>query len=364
MTQSLVSERDRCDQPDRSTRRWRTPAHSVSAACFTILFLALAGCGGQTVAKPPPPVPPAPPAPQSVLLFGGLGVTSGGGSTYLGDTWSWTEAGGWTEMHPSAAPSARFGAMAARSATDVILFGGVAENDKGSGGQNAETWSWDGTDWTQQMPSSSPPPLTSSLLVPLEDNLVLFGGYREGELYEDVWRWDAATWSHLSPSTTPSARQSPAGAVVNGSLVVFGGEDVDFLPIADTWVFDGTSWTQMHPAHSPSPRRGASAAAYNGTLVLFGGDTISPTTSDWLSVSETWVWDGTDWTEMSPSHSPDPRSSAGMAAAGDRLVLFGGSTFGGNYGQPAGTWTWDGTDWSKGTGPDPAPRNYPTLTSR
>ena len=163
----------------------------------------------------------------------------------------------------------------------------------------------------------------------------------------------------------PPASEGPAGAVVGGQLVIFGGEGVDFEPLGDTWTYDGASWTQLSPAHSPSPRRAAVAAALDGKLVLFGGDVISPATGDWLAgLDETWVWDGSDWTQQHPSQSPPPRSFAAMAAAGGKAVLFGGANFGGGFQDPAGTWTWDGTSWTEETGPGPGPRCGPARTAR
>jgi hypothetical protein len=330
-------------------------------------LLLLAGCGSRTgleggalpaeVGDAGQPQGDAGPGlPPSILLFGGIGETSDGGYADQADTWIWNATDGWTEAHPALSPSARSGAMAATLGGDVVLFGGD--------GPDAETWVFDGASWTQEQPAWSPPALTSSFFGLLGESLVLFGGYDYGTLYHDVWRWDGTTWTHPTPDVTPPAREAPAGAILDGALVVFGGEGVDFNPLADTWVYDGTSWTQKQPVHSPSPRRGAVAAALGGKMVLFGGDTIPEPYGDWVSVNETWVWDGTDWTQMQPAQSPDARSFAGMAAAGGLVVLYGGSTFGGDFGQPAGTWTWDGTAWTKHAGPDPGPRNEPTMTAR
>jgi hypothetical protein len=327
----------------------------------------LAGCGGRTGLESGAPLPGSADAgisppdagsaqPSSILLFGGLSVTPDGGDQNDDDTWIWTATDGWSEAHPPQSPPAGFGAMAANLGGNVVLFGGS--------GTVAETWVWDGATWTQQQPSWSPPTLTSSVFVPMGPSLALFGGYDEGTIYDDVWRWDGTIWTHESPAMTPSARQAPAGAVLDGALVIFGGEDDDFLPLGDTWSYDGTSWRQLQPAHSPSPRRGAVAVAYDGKIVLFGGDTIPPSYGDWLSVDETWLWDGTDWTQQQPAQSPDPRSFAAMAAAGGQVVLFGGAQFGGDYGEPEGTWTWDGTTWTKHAGPGPAPRNYPAMSAR
>ena len=56
-----------------------------------------------------------------------------------------------------------------------------------------------------------------------------------------------------------------------GQLVLFGGYDGGFLD--DTWTWNGSTWTQMTPATSPPARDSASMAYDPGTgqLVLFGG---------------------------------------------------------------------------------------------
>ena len=60
---------------------------------------------------------------------------------------------GWLQIHPSTAPAGRQGhAMAydfARSR--VVLFGGA-----NGGGSLADTWEWDGTNWSRRNPTSSP----------------------------------------------------------------------------------------------------------------------------------------------------------------------------------------------------------------
>lgn len=81
-------------------------------------------------------------------------------------------------------------------------------------------------------------------------------------------------------------------------------------------------------------------------------------------MNETWIWDGTDWTQEQPAQSPEARSFAGMAAAGGEVVLFGGTTFGGPIGNPEGTWAWDGSAWTKLAGAGPSPRTGPAMAAR
>jgi len=76
--------------------------------------------------------------------------------------------------------------------------------------------------------------------------------------------------------------------------------------------------------------------------VLFGGwDGSYPT--------DTWTWDGTNWTRMSPSASPPGRQNGAMAYDAVRhvVVLFGGWTccvYGGDF---SDTWEWDGLNWTQ-----------------
>jgi hypothetical protein len=77
-----------------------------------------------------------------------------------------------------------------------------------------------------------------------------------------------------------------------------------------------------------------------GQVVLFGGD------AGGTFLGDTWTWDGTDWMQQAPAHSPLPRVGTGMAydAVAAQMVLFGGDYIGTYLGD---TWTWDGTDWTQ-----------------
>ena len=62
--------------------------------------------------------------------------------------------------------------------------------------------------------------------------------------------------------------------------------------------------------------------------------------------SETWIWNGTTWTQLFPSTSPPPRMLHSIIydSIRNEVVLFGG------YDNQTGnsfddTWVWDGTNW-------------------
>ena len=135
---------------------------------------------------------------------------------------------------------------------------------------------------------------------PATGNMVLFGGAGSGGDLSDTWTWDGTTWTQQSPATRPAAREEATMAFdpATGNMVLFGGLGGGYL--SDTWTWDGTDWTQQSPATSP-PARNRAMMAFDpatGNMVLFGGVGSSGRLSD------TWTWDGTNWTQREPGHQP------------------------------------------------------------
>ncbi|MFZ5439653.1 MAG: hypothetical protein ACOZQL_06575 [Myxococcota bacterium] len=138
-------------------------------------------------------------------------------------------------------------------------------------------------------------------------------------------------------SLPPRTYHAMAFDAARGQTVLFGGQ-VASNEAGDTWVWDGTSWTQRTPADAPSPRA-LHAMAYDSLrqrVVLFGGTGAN------LPFGDTWEWDGTTWLARAPAVAPSARTRAAMAydAARRRVVLFGGANL-------TDTWEWDGTTWTQ-----------------
>jgi hypothetical protein len=85
----------------------------------------------------------------------------------------------------------------------------------------------------------------------------------------------------------------------HGRTVLFGGQVKGLPKYGDTWLFDGTDWTQAAPATSPSARTEAGMAydLRRKVLVLFGGNTDNVADGS-NTMGDTWTWDGTDWTQV------------------------------------------------------------------
>jgi MYXO-CTERM domain-containing protein len=274
------------------------------------------------------------------VLFGGAMTTN-----LLGDTWTW-DGSTWSQAAGQIAPFARFGAALAydTSRRRAVLFAG----GPGGSANQADTWEWDGSAWAQRLPATSPPgrQLHAMVYDGARGTTVLFGGGDDplspSTFFADTWQWDGTNWTQLAPTTSPPGRFKHAMCFDSGrsKIVLFGGEV--YTPLDDTWEWDGANWTQAMPTTKP-PARDSHALAYDaarGVSVLFGGD-LSRFGSP---VADTWTWNGTQWTQQNPVVSPSARGGHAMAydSARARLILFGGRALF----WPTDTWEWDGTYWT------------------
>ncbi|HUY85916.1 MAG TPA: fibronectin type III domain-containing protein, partial [Acidimicrobiales bacterium] len=111
---------------------------------------------------------------------------------------------------------------------------------------------------------------------------------------------------------TPPVIVKPKVPTEPADVVLFGGLDPSASALGDTWIWDGTAWTQQHPLHSPGARYDA-AITYdplNAQTVLFGG-----LNSSGQPLGDTWTWNGSDWTQVMPKTSPPARIGASMSTS-------------------------------------------------
>jgi hypothetical protein len=258
---------------------------------------------------------------SNTVLFGGESISSG----IVGDTWLWSN-GNWTQVFPTTSPLPRWEhAIAYDSAQgQALMFGGLSA----TGTYLGDTWAWDGTNWTLKS-SSGPTPRIGSALVydALHSQIVLFGGFDANGFTNDTWVWSWVTnaWSEASPANSPSARtlHKIAYDVAHQQAVLFGGTDNN-TQLADTWIWNGTNWLLQSPNTVP-PNRYNHVMAFDPSgpqVLMFGG------VENFASIcgSDTWAWNGFDWTQLSPTTSPKCNEAGGMdydAATGE-ILLFGG----------------------------------------
>jgi hypothetical protein len=159
---------------------------------------------------------------------------------------------------------------------------------------------------------------------------VMFGGMVSApeRLVAETWEWDGSDWTLRQPSHSPSARERAAMVwdEVSGRVVLFGGA-AGALPLGDTWMWDGIDWRMLAPPTSPPPRSRHALVwdAARRRAVLIGGLGQNDT-----PFGDTWEWDGFTWSQRMPLFSPEPRHGYALVydAVRERVLLSGGSARG------------------------------------
>ena len=259
-------------------------------------------------------------------MFGGMDVNNAN----LGDTLSFNGTT-WTNEAPATAPSARnragiVGADGLTPFTSVMLFGGSG------GGAHNDTWVWGGVTWTQLFPATPPPVCYSA-------QLAYWGNANKVLLFHtngNTYTWDGTNWTLESPTSIPGQRSGQAfGSTPDGKVLMFGGDiTLGSGSWTDTWVWDG-DWTQVYPITSPVG--GIEGVLSNG--YMFGNqyllyDEFAAVIG--VSTNETWQWDATlpTWNQLLVDHDYNYTGDnpvigrpgcAGTYAFNDRFVRFGGT---------------------------------------
>jgi PKD repeat protein len=142
-------------------------------------------------------------------------------------------------------------------------------------------------------------------------------------------------WFNLSPGlhgAVPGNRTFAALAfdpLLNGTLMFGGFNQTTFGPDGDTWLFTGGGWTNLTANLSilPSARWAALMTwnPWNDQMVMFGGRDATSTLGD------TWVFNASGWTLLTPSASPSARQSQFSVFTADPTMgadyLYGGSCY-------------------------------------
>jgi hypothetical protein len=285
-----------------------------------------------------------------------MGVwTAGVTDSEIGTAWSKNRSAGPT-------PARQLSAMAFDAAhSQLVLFGGTTTVSGGPAGALNETWTWDGCNWTHQPLQINPPPPSPRLGAGMAydatiGKVVLFGGQGPSTPngMNDTWTWDGRSWTPLnldptkSPPTAGSASLTYDAA--SGTAVLFivpSGQKG--TPVAQTWTFNGSSWAKQSVSNPPFRTwPGFSYDAARSQVVLFGGEQVTKSSTTYLN--DTWLWNGNSW---SPSSSSPPAALTRRALLGmDYDASLGGTVMTMGFSGSSllsDTWFWDGSNWTQQT---------------
>jgi hypothetical protein len=325
----------------------------------SIAVVAVAACGSTSAPATPTPRPHATP---SATPSPSVQVTS---TQYA-----------WTQLAPVSSPLARNSAgFAYDAATGTDILTGGRSGCAPSAGQYTDTWSWNGTTWTQLHPKLDGPGEMAWFTMAYDSATgqeIAVGAYSGCGISTGMWTWNGTEWTQAPLNAAlPDALDSYSLAydAATRSLILVG----DAVPSNDdasqpagrsgpeTWSWNGSRWTYLHPA-TPAPAVDNPSIAYDTAtqqVVLFGGEIVTDPNNipeGGPASSATWLWNGTTWSEATTPVSPPARYGASMAYDPDlgTTVMFGGVVGNVQAQPPSGTvtvfddmWSWNGTAWTQ-----------------
>jgi hypothetical protein len=281
-------------------------------------------------------------AAQRLFLAGG----ATGLSTVIDDLQLWSESprAHWEPLVPGASPAARqhtpyvWDAVRGR----VLLMGG----DDAMGTVFGDLWSLSGAapfEWSQLSTIGPAPSARSGHALVWDttrDRLLLFGGRDGGgQSLADLWELPLSgplQWAPIATSgAAPEARDLAAFAydAERDQLVLCAGRGAAGQALADAWVLPlggSLEWSALStPGTAPSARYGPAHAfdASRDRLLMFGGGEATAWLADgWeLTLSGTPAWRALASSGVTPAARRE--ASAVFDVAGDRMLMFGGSSY-------------------------------------
>ena len=234
-------------------------------------------------------------ASSRLLLFGGR-TRAGGLVSVLGDTWSW-DGSSWSQVSAPALRDAEPVGMARDARDQQLLL--VTRRPIGPG--PFQTWTWTGSAWRLAVPFApsirlvASDPASGSVLALAID--LQTGGWA-------TWLWNGRTWIVHQPAAPPFVEEfSPvlASDPAHGDTVLveqpFLAEDGSQQ--GGTLVWNGSTWVS-YPNAVPDrllnlfdKTQPVLSQGPGGRLLMVGGDRGDD------SYRRVWTWDGTTWRRIS-----------------------------------------------------------------
>ncbi len=227
-------------------------------------------------------------------LIAGLGITANDAETWRFNGTSWTQFGGdslnsgWTT---------NFEGVYALASDGTYLYAGL-----GNSANDAEVWRWNGTAWTKIGGDS----LNSGWTTNFEAvyslafyNNQLYAGLGASAGDAEVWRWNGSSWTRVGGDAVNSSWANAvyetveALAPIGDKLYAGLGNSSDD---AEVWEYNGSTWTLIggDDVNSSWPagemERIRSIAEYNGDMYV--------TTGSAAGDGEVWRYDFTTWTKV------------------------------------------------------------------
>jgi hypothetical protein len=214
-----------------------------------------------------------------------------------GQTWTFDGASRrWVRRHPPTEPAVTGVIGFDGKSGTVVLLGSPLYDGSCRDTASAQTWTWDGTSWTQQHPAHAPDECsargnTTMTYDPATRQLLLASDPISAGVAHD-WVWNTKTWRPVGGSMGGAAVAYDPSCHALVSFGGAGGPSPVYWSDGETRVWDGRRWSRLLAGGGPGQplSRGGAGLAFDPALhalIMFGGyhDTSYP-----QPLNDTWAF--------------------------------------------------------------------------
>jgi hypothetical protein len=198
---------------------------------------------------------------------------------------------------------------------EIVLFGGSNNDAAGNAAQNlTDTWVWNGQSWLQRTPANSPPQMGGvAMAYDARRGETVLVGNGPGATRE-TWVWNGSNWLRKAQILPTMFQFAMVYNPTTETVVLTGTRNVTGASL-ETWTWDGNTWAQRFPTVSPPPRvgHGMTYDVARREVLLFGG--TDPLAGGSVILTDTWVWDGSNWIQRSTTRAPSGSWGAALTYA-------------------------------------------------
>jgi hypothetical protein len=280
---------------------------------------------------------------NEIVTFGGVYHTG----AFADATWKFKD-GRWAQLQPTHVPPARDAAVLVFDAAlgVIVMYGGrdvPPSAAVGGGGEvgsipfSADTWTWDGFDWTERHPAHRPVLFVPDGTFDYVRNQIVLLGFGAGAM--ETWTYDGTDWTQhptAAGKPDPARRQCWLSFdAASKTVVTFGGHNDGGADTTAVWEWGGQTWTRT-AANSPPVRYFGPMAPESDRASMLIYNAVAP--------FSTWRWNGSTFEQLQPAHipklavawlNPDPTRH--------QLLLFGWTWPESQF----QVWSWSGEDWAQ-----------------
>ncbi|HET7711837.1 MAG TPA: kelch repeat-containing protein [Thermoanaerobaculia bacterium] len=246
----------------------------------------------------------------------------------------------WKAIETAAKPACAFdGAATYQPHNNTVVF---LEGICASPGPTTEAWEWDGSNWAKVETTVKPDRLTGAAITydAARATTLTFGGNSIfGSTISTLWARGAGEWAALLDRTTPMPRSlfTFEADPIRQTIWMFGGITDSSSALQDLWRLQNGQWLRVDALNAPTSCAVAASTfdTDRGKLVVFCVD------------ANVYEWDGSAWTKSGDLRTkPVTRRFASMTydRALKKTVLFGGYD---DVNYRDDTWLWNGTEWTE-----------------